>query len=85
MIPARLYPGYISIYGATSTTGIVPKQTGLQFGVISQIYSDTPNTVSVDQSVMFKYDDDTITVDYNGTTYFLIEEQKIVLIENILS
>lgn len=84
MIPGRLYPGFISIYGAPSINGIAASK-GLQFGVITQIYSDTPNTVSVDQSVMFKYDDDTIRVTYDGVQYFIIDEAKIVLIENELS
>lgn len=83
-LPCRLYPGYASIYGAQSITGIVPKQGGLQFGTIDQIYDNVPGTVSIGQSVLFKYED-CVMVDYQGTQYFLLPEQKIILIENILS
>lgn len=84
-LPANLYPGYVSIYGAASINGIVTRTSGLQFGLINQIYNSYQNSISVGQSVMFKQDGDTIRLNYGGVDYFLIEEKKIILIENILS
>jgi len=84
MIPARLYNGYLLIYGAPSITGIVPNSSGFQFGLVNQIYDNVSGDVSLNQSIMFRYDD-SITVTYDGQQYFLLEEQKVILIENPLS
>ena len=84
MIPARLYNGYLLIYGAPSISGIVPNLSGYQFGLVNQIFDNIPGDVSLNQSIMFKYDD-SITVTYNGQQYFLLQEQKVILIENPLS
>lgn len=83
MLPCRLYPGYVSIYGAKSINNITAPQ-GFQFGKVNQIYDNVPGTVSVDQSVLFR-NDESIIVAYSGAQYFLIPENKIVLIEDILS
>ena len=81
MLPIQLIPNYVSIYGAPSTQGISYGTPGYQFGVVDQIYGQNPNLVAVDQSVFFKIDD-SVSVQYGGNTYYLVEEQKIVFIEN---
>lgn len=82
-LPARLYPGYLSIYGAKSVNGIVPSG-GFQFGRVNQIYDSIPDTVSINQSVMFR-SIDSIIVTYSGIQYFILPENKIILIEEILT
>jgi co-chaperonin GroES (HSP10) len=85
-LPARLAPGWASIYGVNTTQGINSKDTDLQFGQIIQLANgeETVDTVSVGQSVMFRLSD-TKQVQYGSYYYYLMEQQKIILIENELT
>jgi co-chaperonin GroES (HSP10) len=88
-LPARLAPGWISIYGASSTQGIDPKKpvSKLQFGQVIQLANDEsemPGTVSPGQSVMFD-EDDAKQVKNGSYYYWLLPETKIILIENELT
>lgn len=80
-LPARLYPGYISIYGAGSVNGITRTTDAYQFGVIEQMWPDSEGTLSIGQSVLYKVAD-TIQVIYDSTTYYLTKETNIILIES---
>lgn len=79
-LPCRLYPGIISVYGAGSVNGLITEK--MQFGLVDQMYDDSPNTISIGDSVMFKLDKAEI-VTYGNIVYFLINQSDIKLIETI--
>ena len=54
----------------------------MQFGLVDQMYDDSPNTISIGDSVMFKLDKAEI-VTYGNIVYFLINQSDIKLIETI--
>lgn len=81
MIPARLFPNYAAIYGSATTQGISFQDNNLQFGTVSQISGDLPYLVSEGQSVLFKISD-SLQITSGLYTYFLVEEQKIILVED---
>lgn len=81
MIPARLFPNYAAIYGSASTQGITYNDPNLQFGIVSQIAGDLPYLVSEGQSVLFRISD-SLQITASSYTYFLVEEQKIILVED---
>jgi len=81
MLPARLFPNYAALYGTASTQGITFVGNDLQFGLVVQTFSETPYLVSEGQSVLFRISEST-QVQYSGYTYFLVEEPKIILVEN---
>lgn len=85
MLSAILGPGLVSIYGAgsnTSTvTGMVVPDNRFFFGVIDQTWNGIPGNVSVGQSVLFQESDVFTRLVYNNTTYTLIQEDKVILIE----
>ena len=82
VLPVRLYPGQVSIYGAASLTGITSDK--MQFGLINQMADNIPNSVSVGDSVMFRLDKSE-TIYYGSNTYFLINQNDIKLIEIVVT
>lgn len=80
-LPVRLNSGIVSIYGSPSIMGILTNDNNLQFGSINQLPNSIAGSYSVDQSVMFKVSDATV-VTYGSIPYFLLPEEKIILIEN---
>jgi hypothetical protein len=83
-LPVVLYPGYVSIIGAVSIDTITSSNTDIQFGVVNQVWGSDANMIQVGQSIMFLVSD-AIVVTYNSQNYFLLQENKIILIENVLS
>lgn len=85
MLSAILGPGLVSIYGAgsnTSTvTGMIVPSSEYFFGVIDQTWNGVPGNVSVGQSVLFQEKDVFTRLVYDNTTYTLIGEDKVILIE----
>jgi len=79
-LPVRLYPGIVSIYGASSVMGL--QTEGMQFGLVDQIWDDIQGTLSIGQSVMFPIEK-SITVTYGNMDFFLVEQNDIKLIEII--
>ena len=84
-LSAILGPGLVSIYGAgsnTSTvTGMIVPNGDFFFGVIDQTWNGVPGNVSVGQSILFQESDVFTRLVYNNTTYTLIQEDKVILIE----
>lgn len=78
MLPCRLYPGQVSIYGAASITGI--QSDDMQFGLVNQMADNSPNSISIGDSVMFRLDRSE-TVYYGGNAYYLINQNDIKLTE----
>lgn len=85
MLSAILGPGLISIYGAgsssSSLTGMVVPNGSFFFGVVDQTWNGVPGNVSVGQSILFQESDVFTRLVYNGATYTLIQEDKVILIE----
>lgn len=81
MIPARLFPNYAALYGAASTQDISFIGNDLQFGTVVQTAGELPYLVSEGQSVLFRISESTQIV-HSGYTYFLVEEPKIILVED---
>jgi len=85
MLSAILGPGLVSIYGAgsnTSTvTGMIVPNNQFFFGIIDQTWNGVPGNVSVGQSVLFQESDVFTRLVYDNTTYTLIQEDKVILIE----
>lgn len=85
MLSAVLGPGLISIYGAgsssSSLTGMVVPNGSFFFGIVDQTWNGVSGNVSVGQSVLFQEGDVFTRLVYNGTTYTLIQEDKVILIE----
>ena len=81
-LPVRLYPGIVSIYGAASVNGL--ETENMQFGLVDQLYDNSPNTISVGDSVMFKLDKAEL-VTYGNIVYFLINQSDIKLIETVVT
>lgn len=78
-LPATLSPGIVSIYGMGVSLGGLRSNKNVQFGIVNQSYSN-PVVSLVGQSVMFNptYADKVV---YVSETYFLVPEDKIILIE----
>lgn len=85
MLSAILGPGLVSIYGAgsssSSLTGMVVPNGSFFFGIVDQTWNGVPGNVSVGQSILFQESDVFTRLVYNGTTYTLIQEDKVILIE----
>lgn len=73
-----LSPGYVSIYGAASIYGFGFGR-GLSFGVIHQMGNTFEGAYSVGQHVLFPVTDKFLI--YGGTSYYLMPESDIILIE----
>ena len=82
-LPIILYPGLISIYGVstTGTSGIVPVNNRLQFGTVYQSWANIEGNIQVGQVVLFPIDK-CEKIEYAGEPYFIIDETKIISIEN---
>jgi hypothetical protein len=80
-LPIRLKPGLVSIYnvGQTGVTGIVAPQN-YNFGTINKTWYNEAYPPYTGDSVLFK-GDDIIQLIYSGTTYTLVDENKIKLVE----
>lgn len=78
-ITPRLAPGILSIYGTASIYGF-GHSAGITFGVIYDMSSANSGAYSVGQNVLIPYID-AHSVSYHGQTYWLIEESKIILVE----
>lgn len=83
-LPVKLKYGYVSIYGAGSVNEmILPNQsenTTFSFGVIDQRFEDQSG-YSVGDSVLYNRND-AIGILYVDTTFYVIPEEKIILLEN---
>lgn len=83
-LPVQLSPGYVSIYGGQSIQGLqLPYNSPYQFGTINQMGSSLPLGYDVGKSVMYN-GNDTEQVIYEGITYYILPENKIILTENDL-
>jgi co-chaperonin GroES (HSP10) len=84
-LSAILGPGLVSIYGAgssaSSLTGMIVPNGSFFFGIVDQTWNGIPGNVSVGQSVLFQEGDVFTRLVYNNTTYTLIQEDKVILIE----
>ncbi len=74
-----LAPGYVSIYGSASIYGFTP-MGGLGFGRIYRMSSNTSGSYNLGQNVLFHYKD-ADSISYANTTYYLIDESKIIMTE----
>jgi len=85
MLSAILGPGLVSIYGpgssSSSLTGMIVPNDSFFFGVVDQTWNGVPGNVSVGQSILFQESDVFTRLVYNNTTYTLIQEDKVILIE----
>lgn len=79
-IPAKIYPGWVSIYSYPSTNGIIPKTPGLQFGIVDQMSEASQTNYAVGNNVLFDIADAKQIV-YGSTQFMLLPENKIILIE----
>lgn len=84
-LSAILGPGLVSIYGAgspsNSITGMIVPNGSFLFGIVDQTWNGIPGNVSVGQSILFQEGDVFARLGYNGNTYTLIQEEKVILIE----
>jgi len=84
-LPVFLTAGYVSIYGSgsstSSTQNIVPPDTGFLFGAIDQLWVNNGER-TVGSSVMFKNTDIVGVFVYNGQSYTIIPEAKIIFTES---
>lgn len=76
-LPARLQPNILSIYGQRTVESGMTVSKGYQFGTVNQMYGGQVDFIG--QSVLFKSDKAT-QIRYSNTTYYLIQEQDIILI-----
>lgn len=76
----RLAPGILSIYGTASIYGFSGLSQGITFGVINSMSSNNSGAYSVGQNVLIPYENAN-SVNYSGRTYWLIDESKIILVE----
>ena len=79
-LPAILPANTVSIYGYQSLQGISSVAQGFQFGIIDQMYFGAQSDL-VGQSVLFRLDK-SLQLNYDNATYFLIQEEDIILTEN---
>lgn len=88
-LPAKLSPGFVSIYGL-GQTGVADiklpplegaDQAGLTFGKINQIWDGYPKVATQWSSVMFHTRDILASLVYQNQRYVIIEEDKILLTE----
>jgi hypothetical protein len=80
MLPIRLLPGQVVAVGNPSLNGIVGFGDS-QFGRITDLFEVT--TFNVDDYIMF-YLKDCDKLEWLGSTYFLLNESDIKLVETIL-
>lgn len=77
----RLSSGLVSIYGTASIYGYtLPNNSNLTFGVIYEVADSTQNAYSVGQNVLLPYTE-AYSIIYQNRTYWLINENKIILVE----
>lgn len=74
-----LSPGIVSIYGSASIYGF-GVGSGLTFGRIYRMSENSSGSYNLGQNVLFHYKDAN-TISYANTTYYLIEESKILMTE----
>lgn len=79
-LPCKLSNGILSIYGSSSIQGMVANNN-MVFGIVNQAYY-SPVIDLIGQSVMFKKEDATPIV-FGAFQYYLLPEQKVILIEDI--
>ena len=78
-ITPRLAPGFVSIYGAASIYGF-GHSPNVAFGRIHAMSISNSGAYSLGQNVLVPYKGSNF-VSYAGIQYWLIEESKIILIE----
>lgn len=79
-ITPRLSPGILSIYGVPSIYGFTDHSGGITFGVIHDMSAVNSGWYSVGQNVLMSYTGaDSVT--YQGQMYWLVDESKIILVE----
>ncbi len=84
VLPVRLSPGYVSIYGSGSIHGLfqADQNGGLKFGIINQLYDDF-SPVALGNSVMY-HKSDAQEVSYYNDVFFIVPTDKIIAVENPL-
>lgn len=80
-LPVRLAEGMISIYGVNQSNNSLKVNKTYRFGKVSKTWDNRSTVAAVGQSVLFKLDD-SVPVNYSGTDYWIVEEDKIILIED---
>jgi len=80
-LPVQLSVGQVSIYGLGSINGIVSDNIQLKYGRVDQMYNQFGN-VSVGSSVFYNEKDVEALVNFDNTVYRVINEEKIIYIEN---
>jgi hypothetical protein len=81
ILPVRLSPGYVSIYGAASIYGL-SGNSNIKFG---RVYQSSPSPLMdiTGKSVMFM-EEDSIPISNSGTILTLLPDDKIIFIEKDL-
>lgn len=74
-----LPPGMVSIYGSASIYGFGVGD-GLTFGRIYRMSQNSSGSYNLGQNVLFHYKDAN-SISYANTTYYLIQESKILMVE----
>lgn len=83
MIPAIFPPGFISVYGTGSTQGFSGYPSNYTFGVVNQLSCGGSGAYSLGQNVLFPFKE-SISLIYGNVNYYLVDESKIVLTEDIV-
>lgn len=82
-VTPRLSSGLVSIYGTQSIYGFtLPDDTDLAFGVIYQMSDNQQSGYSVGQNVLLPYKEANQVI-YQNQTYWIINPDKIILIEQL--
>jgi hypothetical protein len=81
-LPVRLAQGMVSIYGANESDNNIKAPKDYRFGIVNETWNNLSTVAAVGQSVLFKIDE-SVPLNYSNTQYWIVDENKIILIEDI--
>ena len=81
-LPVRLGAGLVSIYGANDSDNNIRAPKEYRFGIINDVWDNGSTVAAVGQSVLFRIDESG-PLSYLDQSYWVVDENKIILIEDI--